>query len=163
MICKNLRIKRTGKNIGHPIEIILLREVVMRNIITILVIFFVAAISGSCAVGQPKDLAETVQNGCKAEIDSFCKNVTPGEGRLLACLYAYEDKLSNRCEYALYDASYQLQRAVNALTYAANECQDDLKTYCSDIAPGEGRLLKCLDKNKEKISARCKQALKDVE
>lgn len=73
-----------------------------------------------------------------------------------------KDKLSNRCEYALYDAVAQLKRAVNACTYVANECRDDLKTYCSENAPGEGRLLKCLEKNSEKVSSRCKQAQKDV-
>ncbi len=39
--------------------------------------------------------------------------------------------MSNRCEYALYDAAAQLERAVAALTYVANECNDDLEKYCS--------------------------------
>jgi hypothetical protein len=29
--------------------------------------------------------------GCNKEFETYCKDVTPGEGRLLACLYAYED------------------------------------------------------------------------
>ena len=134
----------------------------MRGIIRVVVLCCVVAFSGACATSQQRGLAEMVQDGCKAEIESYCKDVTPGEGRLVACLYAHEDKLSNRCEYAIYEAATQLQRALNALTYMANECRDDLKTYCSDIAPGEGRLMQCLDKNKDKISARCKQAQKDV-
>jgi hypothetical protein len=81
---------------------------------------------------------------------------------VLACLYAYSDKLSSRCEYALYDAMAQLERALTALTFVANECRDDLKTYCADIQPGEGRLLQCLDKNDAKVSSRCKQAMKDT-
>jgi hypothetical protein len=109
-----------------------------------------------------KGPVETVLDGCKKELETYCKDVTPGEGRLLACLYAYEDKLSVRCEYSLYDAAAQLERAVAALTYVANECRDDLKAYCSSVKPGEGRLLNCIDKNKDKISERCKQALKDV-
>ena len=59
---------------------------------------------------------------------------------VLACLFAYEDKLSGRCEYALYDAAVQLERAVNGLTYAAGECRADLQTYCSNIEPGKGRV-----------------------
>jgi hypothetical protein len=50
----------------------------------------------------------------------------------------------------------------DALTYVANECKDDLKAYCSDVAIGKGRLLKCLEKNDAKVSDRCKQARKDV-
>ena len=34
--------------------------------------------------------------------------------------------------------------------------------FCAEVAIGEGRVLKCLDDNAEKISARCTQALKDV-
>ena len=109
-----------------------------------------------------KDPVRTVAEGCKKEIETYCKTVTPGEGRILACLYAHSEKLSNRCEYALYDAAAQLERAVAALTYLANECDDDLEKFCSSVQPGEGRLLQCLEKNKKKVSDRCKRALKDV-
>jgi hypothetical protein len=43
-----------------------------------------------------------------------------------------------------------------------NECRDDLKTYCADIKPGEGRLLQCIEKNDAKVTKRCKQAMKDT-
>ena len=116
---------------------------------------------GGVALAE-KGPVEIVADGCKQDIETYCKGVTPGEGRILACLYAYQDKLSHRCEYALYDAAAQLQQAVAALTYLANECRDDLKAFCSDVKPGEGRLIECIGKNKEKISGRCKQAIKDV-
>ena len=109
-----------------------------------------------------ENLVETVAKGCEKELTSYCSNVTPGEGRILACLYAHSDKLSGQCEYALYDAAVQLERFVAALAYLANECGDDLDKFCSGVEMGEGRLLKCLDDNSEKISARCTQALKDV-
>lgn len=109
-----------------------------------------------------KGIVETFTEGCKVELEKYCKDVKPGDGRLLACLYANEDKISARCEYAVYDAASQLERAVNALTYVVNECRDDLKANCADIKPGEGRLLDCLDKKNAKVSGRCKQALKDV-
>jgi hypothetical protein len=108
------------------------------------------------------DLIDQVVKGCDKEIKTYCKDVTPGEGRGLACLYAYEDKLSGQCEYALYDSMVQLERAVSAIAYVANECGDDLDKYCANIQPGQGRLLDCLDKNQKKVSKRCTQALKDV-
>ncbi len=67
-----------------------------------------------------------------------------------------------KCEYALYDAAVQLERAVAALSYVANECDADLEKYCRSIAPGEGRLLECLEKHDKQVSERCKQAVKDV-
>jgi len=108
------------------------------------------------------DLVQTVVNGCKQELETYCKDVTPGEGRVLACLYAHSDKLSGQCEYALYDAAAQLERFVAALGYVVNECKDDLQNLCSGVPAGQGRLLDCLEKNDSKVSKRCEQARKDV-
>ena len=105
---------------------------------------------------------KSVAIGCISELDTYCKYVTPGDGRVLACLYAHNDKLSSKCEYALYDAAVRLERAVAALSYLANECGDDLGKYCKGVKQGEGRLLKCLEKNDKQLSQRCQQALKDV-
>ena len=105
---------------------------------------------------------EIVTKGCKTEIESYCKDVTPGEGRVLACLFAFGDKLSGGCEYALYEASAQLEHFIQTVNYLAQECEDDLKKYCADIKPGEGRLLDCLEKNKDGVSSRCKQAYEKV-
>ena len=131
---------------------------------TKLIIVFVAfvLITGVSAMAGEDDLLSTVQEGCKAEMEKYCAMVTPGQGRMLACLFSYQDKLSARCEYALYDAAAQLERAVAALTYVVNECDEDLENLCSNVVPGEGRLMDCIDKNFAKVSDRCKSALKDV-
>lgn len=105
---------------------------------------------------------DTFAEGCQLELTTFCKDVTPGEGRILACLYAFQDKITPRCEYALYDSVGQLDRTLTNLSYAIGECRDDLKSTCSDIKPGEGRLLDCLSENEAKISNRCNNALKDT-
>ena len=134
----------------------------MKQSMVIMAVLCALVVCGGCATAPTKGPVEAIAEGCKTEIDAHCKNVTQGEFRVLACLYAYSDKLSTRCEYALYDAASQLERAINALAYTANECRDDLKAYCSEVQPGEGRLFQCLDKNKDKVSSRCKQAQKDV-
>ena len=134
----------------------------MKKMVIISMSLCLVVLFGGLVLAEEMGPVEIVADGCKKDIETYCKNVTPGEGRVLACLFAYEDKLSNRCEYALYDAAAQLERAIAALTFLANECKDDLKTYCSNIKPGEGRLINCIDKNMEKVSSRCKQAIKDV-
>jgi len=113
------------------------------------------------AAGQ-SSLTDQVKEGCKKELDSYCKQVTPGEGRVLACLYAFEDKLSSRCDYALYDASMRLERAVAALSHGATECKGDIDKHCSKVQPGEGRVVDCLKKQGDKLSKRCRQAMKDI-
>ncbi len=133
----------------------------MRNAeIGVVIVGMVLLFNGGAMAQQ--SLVDSVLKGCDKELKTYCKDVTPGEGRVLACLYAHSDKLSGQCEYALYDAAAQLERALTALTYVANECRDDLEKFCSNIKPGEGRLLQCIDKNNAKVSNRCKQALKDT-
>ena len=61
-------------------------------------------------------LSAQVLEGCSSELAQHCAEVTRGEGRLLACLYAYGDKLSGQCDYALYDAAVRLEQAVGAVT-----------------------------------------------
>ena len=88
--------------------------------------------------------------------------MTPGEGRLLACLYAFEDKLSPRCDYALYDAATQLDQAVTALAHGATECKSDIEKHCAAVKTGEGRVIECLKKQEDKLTTRCRQAMKDI-
>ncbi len=133
----------------------------MKRVLIFTAICIFSLTQNACAATQqgPVDI---VAQGCETEIKSYCKDVTPGEGRMLACLYAHNEKITTRCEYALYDAAVVLQRAVSAISFLANECRDDLEKLCADVPPGEGRLLNCLDKNDEKVSDRCKKAIKDV-
>ena len=126
-----------------------------------LVAFYLVAMSfGLVAPASAlESVIESVANGCEAELSAYCSNVTPGEGRILACMYAHEDKLSGRCEFALYDAAAQLERFVGALTYVANECDEDLDKYCAAVEAGEGRLATCLLDNKSKLQKRCAAAI----
>ena len=117
------------------------------------------SIGSVTSVSAVEGLIESVGQGCAGELSSFCSEVTPGEGRVLACLYAHEDKLSGQCEYALYDAAAQLERFVGALTYLANECADDLDSHCAAVEGGEGRIAQCLLDNKANLQPRCATAI----
>jgi hypothetical protein len=133
----------------------------MRSLITSLAAATVLLLFGAIASAQ-QNIIETVAKGCESELKTYCSGVTVGEGRVLSCLYAYGDKLSGQCEFALYDAAAQLERFVAALSYVANECGDDIDKFCASVEMGQGRILACLDSNSTKIQGRCTQALKDV-
>jgi hypothetical protein len=137
------------------------QEGAMRKIISGLFVLSLLVVAGGKAFAV-EQLLESIAKGCEKELTAYCKDVTPGEGRILACLYAREDKLSAKCEYALYDAAAQLQRAVTALAYVANECDADLEKFCSNVPIGGGRLLACIEKNEKDVSKRCKDALKET-
>ena len=109
-----------------------------------------------------QDIVSEIEKGCKAEIEAYCSQVTMGEGRMLACFYAHEDKLSGQCQFALYDASAQLERAVSALNYVAGQCDDDIMNHCASVQMGEGRIIECLKSNEDSVSSACTQAVNDV-
>jgi len=111
---------------------------------------------------QIQSAVETAVKGCEVELKTYCSDVTPGEGRVLACLYAREDKLSGRCQYALYQTSSELERLVAAIQHVAGECGDDLQKYCGDVKPGEGRIIDCMRKNEKNLSKKCTQAVEDA-
>jgi hypothetical protein len=107
-------------------------------------------------------LGEQVLNGCNTELARFCAEVTPDEGRLLACLYAHGDKLTKQCDYALYNAAARLERAIGAITYVASECRAELETHCADVDVGEGRVAQCLKDHAAELSPACGQALTEA-
>ena len=121
-----------------------------------------ALLSGLVGNLSAQDPVTTVTEGCATEIEQYCSQVSPGEGRLLACFYAHEDKLSGQCQYALYAAASQLDAAVNALNYVATQCRDDILAHCAEVQLGEGRVLECLNANSASVSDACEQAVKDV-
>ena len=123
---------------------------------TILLVF------GFSATVSAQDIVTTIEQGCSVEIEKYCSQVTPGEGRMLACFFAHEDKISGQCQYALYTASAELEQAATALNYVASQCENDIMTHCADVQLGEGRVLDCLDANKEKVSEACQKAVGDV-
>lgn len=130
----------------------------MRSFMLGLAVVAVTVLGAGHAAAQ--GVVEEVAKGCETELETHCAGVTVGNGRVLACLYAYSDKLSGRCEYALYDAAAQLERAISALTYVANECDADITKHCAAVELGEGRLAQCLGSSE--VSKRCSAALTDT-
>jgi hypothetical protein len=107
-------------------------------------------------------LAAEVLEGCNTELVRYCAGVTPGEGRLLACLFAYDDKLSGQCEFALYNAAVRLERALNTIAYVMSECDVEIESHCADVAVGQGRIAQCLMDHRGDLSEACSRALSDA-
>jgi len=131
-----------------------------KTIVGSMVVGALLLIAGRADAADP--LVDSLKKACNKELTTFCKGVPQGQGRILACLYAFEDKVSDKCIYALYDASLQLKEAVAAVEFAASQCKDDLQKFCANIEPGQGRGLACIQKNEKNASQPCKDALKQT-
>jgi hypothetical protein len=120
------------------------------------------ALSAAAPAIAQDSLLEYVLTSCEADLKQYCSQVTPGEGRLLHCAAAHEDKLSGQCSYALYQAASLLEQLAVAIAYVAQSCETEIKTMCGDVKAGEGRVLSCLEGNSESLGEACKKALADT-
>lgn len=99
-----------------------------------------------------------VRDACGAEITAYCSKITPGEGRLIACLYANEGSLSGRCELVIFDAAANLARISAGMNEVARICKPDIELLCNSMQPGQGGLAQCLRTNQKALSAPCADA-----
>ncbi len=129
---------------------------------TVVVASVVLLFAGVAAGWGSEDPVQDAVEACKPEIETYCSQVAPGDGRLLACFYAHEDKLSGRCGWALYEAAAKLEHFSTAVTHVANACWDDLVEHCADVEMGEGRVAECLLEHENEVSEGCQQAIDDV-
>ncbi|MBW2528536.1 MAG: hypothetical protein JRI23_30455, partial [Deltaproteobacteria bacterium] len=124
-----------------------------RNVLVAVVAVLLVGATGAWAQDS---IVDNVMKACEPEINAYCSQVTLGEGRLLACFYAHEDKLSGRCQYALYEGAAQLEMFAVAVTHLAEECWDDLEKYCAEVELGEGRVGSCLLEHKAEVTDACR-------
>jgi Golgi apparatus protein 1 len=100
-----------------------------------------------------------LEQGCAEDLSKFCSTVTPGEGRLFFCILAHEDKLSQKCDYALFSAARNLERALDRVAQVADACWTDIEQNCADSAPGGGRVMQCLVAKASSLSPGCRSTL----
>lgn len=93
---------------------------------------------------------------CKADAEKFCKDVQPGEGRIVKCLKEHESELSAECKAKKEEVKEEIKGKVEEVKEA---CAEDAKKFCADEKPGKGRIIKCLKKNEASVSEACKETL----
>lgn len=108
-------------------------------------------------------VATKVQAACKTDIQRRCKNVTPGEGRILYCILAYGDKLTPTCAGTMIEVGRDISVAMNDAARTADACYDDIEKLCPNVPEGEGRIAQCLIDNKPKLASACAGELEKLQ
>ncbi|GAB4823102.1 hypothetical protein N2152v2_010148 [Parachlorella kessleri] len=105
---------------------------------------------------------------CKADVDQFCQNVGPGEGRVHACLRERLEELSPDCRREQLKLMVLQARDVRLRPKLQRLCSEELAVFCKGVAPGRGRKFRCLQDNlakpdfgpecREEVSNRIRQS-----
>ena len=97
--------------------------------------------------------AEDVLRPCQGDVQNFCADVKPGQGRMSKCLKEHEANLSQACKSHLKTMFAHMQEAREA-------CSEDAKKLCKDMSPGHGRIVACLKQHESELSDACKEEMK---
>lgn len=131
---------------------------------TVIVAALCAAVSYPAGLSAQSDLRdrvaaaiEAVQGACAADINNFCGNVTRGEGRVLLCMQAHDDQLSWPCQFELYRASRNLDRALDRVDRIADACWNDIEKHCQNVPIGQ-----CVRDKASSMSPTCQAAVAGI-
>jgi hypothetical protein len=112
-----------------------------------------------CGIHPPR----RAEKSCAGDIKKYCKTVTPGEGHLIYCMQAHEDKISPKCAYDLEEAATSVETSAASLSEAISACKAEITGICGKIQPGQGRIAACLIANKSTASKNCAEAIQKIE
>ena len=110
--------------------------------------------------GVQHSSAQPFHEICRADIRHFCDTVTAGDGRIMACLYAHEDKISHKCDERTRDISNIIDSTFGLIASVRSSCSPDIEKFCGDI--GHGSILSCLNENAAKLTKPCAEDLPKV-
>lgn len=96
--------------------------------------------------------AFALSNNCDQEANTLCQGVSPGEGRLTACIAQQKAKFTPQCKPEVLGFLEQRRQLGKA-------CRGDIKKYCAGTKPGRGQVLSCLTLHKEQLSTECQRQI----
>ena len=138
------------------------------GVLSLLVILSVGSASAQTNLGKTivDKLAAKItklENACAGDIKKYCRTVTPGEGRMIYCMQAHEDKIRPKCAYELGETAGSVQATSDLLKDGVIACKAEISGVCGKIQPGQGRIAACLIANKSTASKDCADAIQKVE
>ena len=124
------------------------KTIALEVIMIFAVVFILSFLGGVGAYAQGK-------GACAGDVQTFCSQVQPGQGRILQCLKQNIESLSQGCKDRILEVAQQIAGANQA-------CHDDILTFCPGVQSGGGQIVQCLKANQALLSPECAAAMSEV-
>ena len=123
-----------------------------KSILTLLAFSFLIITSGAQAADKSSDsMKKGLEAVCQSDIQKYCSDVTKSDGRVMACLKAHDDKLSDSCNTQWQQAKTEWKNKMKQMHTA---CSGDVEKFCNS-AEGPRDVLSCLDTHKSDLTTSC--------
>ena len=108
-------------------------------------------------LGVAADLGADTQfaGPCAETVTKFCKDVTPGGGRIMKCLSDHRDDQSMACRDWLEDQNRSLKDLNTA-------CTKEIAQLCSFSNPDSVIIYRCLEDNYVSLKSDCRDKLREI-
>lgn len=143
----NIRSARGPTLINALLKVCIMRQIL---VVQLWIIFLTLGISGA----QAEDTQ--MRGACRADVKRFCKDVQPGGGRIAMCLKQHQAELSPGCRERMAEAKKERKQLADA-------CQADAESLCKGEQHGQGRVMRCLAENKDKLSSACRAEMAEAQ
>ena len=118
------------------------------------IVSIMTAVFGLISIARPAMAHE--EGACGEDVKKLCGEVKPGGGAFHDCLKTHEADLSQGCKDNIAEVKKKFEDKRKEVMGA---CQADLKQFCANVTPGQGREFACLRAYEDKLSAGCKEKL----
>ena len=92
---------------------------------------------------------------CAETVTKYCKDVTPGGGRIMKCLSDHRDDQSMACRDWLEDQNRSLKELNTA-------CTQEIAQFCNFSNPDRIILYRCLEDNYVSLKSDCRDKLREI-
>jgi hypothetical protein len=92
---------------------------------------------------------------CAETVTKYCKDVTPGGGRIMKCLNDHRDDQSMACRDWLQDQNKSLKELNTS-------CAKEIASLCSFDASDSLRIYRCLEDNYIALKSDCRDKLREI-
>jgi len=114
-------------------------------VITVVIAIMVLSMPAHAQVGGP----------CAETITKYCKDVIPGDGRVMKCLNDHRDDQSIACKDWIEDQ----QKRLKGLNEA---CYEEISVLCKSYPPDGVLIFQCLLSSYSALKVQCREKIREI-